>query len=319
MPLRDRLIAYLPRYARFAAKLAPLLNLRDRAPGLAWLSEALLGLSARRTLPRWRRPWSAGGTAAVPADVLGDGRDVILFADTFNRYFEPDNLAAAQRVLAACGYRVHHVAPADGGRALCCGRTFLASGLVDEARAEARRTVATLRPFVARGARVVGLEPSCLLTFRDELTVLLPPEQAAPLAKAAVLLEECLAADLAAGRISPRFHDQGGRVAHLHGHCHQKAFAVMGAVEQVLRAVPGLDVRPIEFELLRHGRRVRLHGGAHRGVARDGGAQPAAGARKAGAGDLIVADGTSCRHQIADGIGREAVHVVRVLDGALGA
>ncbi len=317
LPLKERLIAFLPRYAPIAAKLAPLMNLRDRVPLLARLSERWLGFSARRSLPVWRRPWRQAGNAATPADVKGDGRDIVLFGDTFNRYFERENLEAAERVLAAGGYRIHKVGARDGDRPLCCGRTFLSAGLVDEARAEARRTLEALSPFVARGARIVGLEPSCLLTFRDEFGALLPKAETEPAAKAAFLLEELLAADLAAGTTSLPLKDQAGRVAHLHGHCHQKAFAAMGAVETVLRAVPGLDVRPIESSC------CGMSGAFGYGAATIDVSLAMAelsllpAVRKAGAEDLVVADGTSCRHQIRDGAEREALHVARVLELAL--
>ncbi len=317
LTLMDRLIAYLPRYAGAIYPLAPLLNLHNKLPGLARLAEVVLGIARQRSLPTWRRPWFDTGLRSEPAEVRGDGLDIILFADTFNRAFEPENLAAARRVLTACGYRLHTVAPADTGRALCCGRTFLATGLVQQAREEIGRVIATLSPYVARGARIVGLEPSCLLTLRDEALALLPGHEATAVAGASLLLEECLAADLAAGRITPEFRDQAGRIAHLHGHCHQKAFAAMGAVERVLNAIPGLDVRSIEssccgmagaFGYMREHYEVSL-------AMAELSLFPAL--RKASADDLVVADGTSCRHQIADGLGVEALHVARVLDSAL--
>lgn len=317
LPLKERLVGELPRYAGIAAVLAPLLNLRDRYPTLARLSEQVAGLSARRTLPRWRRPWRETGETAHPSDVIGEFRDIILFGDTFNRAFERENLEAAERVLVAAGYRLHRVSPQRGNRPLCCGRTYLASGQTDRARAEARRTLDALVPFVRAGARVVGLEPSCLLTFRDEFASLLPGEDSARLAGASLLFEELLAVDLAAGRITLPLADQGGRVAHLHGHCHQKAFGVMGSVETVLRGVPGLDVRVIESSCCGMA-------GAF-GYGRDTIDVSLAMAelslfpalRKAGPDDLVVADGTSCRHQIHDGLGLEARHVARVLDEAL--
>ena len=129
LTLRQKLIAYLPRYAPVAAKLAPLLNLRDAIPGAAWVTEKLFGLSARRSLPRWSsQPFAAA--SAPPASGMS-GRKVVLLVDTFSRWFEPDNARAAQKVLAAAGYEVEIAVPADNGRPLCCGRTFLAAGLVD--------------------------------------------------------------------------------------------------------------------------------------------------------------------------------------------
>ncbi len=317
LSLKDRLIAHLPRYAPIAARLAPLLNLRDRIPALARLSESLLGLSAKRSLPVWRQPWRETGSPASPADVVGDGRDVILFGDTFNRAFERENLEAAERVLTAAGYRLHRVTPADGGRSLCCGRTHLSCGQVDAARSEARRTAEALLPFVAKGARVVGLEPSCLLTLRDEFGALLPKQQAEPLKASAFLIEELLAADLAAGTITLPLADQGGRKAHLHGHCHQKAVGAMSAVEACLRAVPGLAVTIIESSCCGMAGAFGYDAKTHDVSLKMAELSLLPAVRKAGQDDLIVADGTSCRHQIHDGAGREAVHVVRVLDQAL--
>jgi Fe-S oxidoreductase len=119
--LKDRLIAFLPRYAPVAARLAPLANLRDRVPLLARLSEMLVGLSAKRSLPKWQaRPFlqSAAGRYQVRAP---EDCDVVLLADTFNNYFEPENAVAALRVLEAAGYRVHVARPVEAGRPLCCG------------------------------------------------------------------------------------------------------------------------------------------------------------------------------------------------------
>ncbi|MGL4239958.1 MAG: FAD-binding and (Fe-S)-binding domain-containing protein [Beijerinckiaceae bacterium] len=318
--LKDRLIAHLPRYAGAAALLAPLLNLRDKLPGLAALSERLLGFSARRSLPVWRKPWRETGEIAHPSDVVGDGRDVILFGDTFNRAFERENLEAAERVLRAAGYRLHRVIAGEAtARPLCCGRTYLSTGDVGNARTEAARTASALLPFIARGAKVVGLEPSCLLTLRDEFGALLPKDQAEPLAAAALLIEELLAADLAAGKVSLPLKDQTGRKAHLHGHCHQKAAGVMGAVEACLRAVPGLQVNTIESSCCGMAGAFG-YDAAHIDVSMEMAELSLLPAvRKAGPDDLIVADGTSCRHQIHDGAAREAVHVERVLDAALAA
>jgi Fe-S oxidoreductase len=240
----------------------------------------------------------------------------VLFGDTFNRYYERENLEAAERVLRAAGYRLHRVRRRAAAPALL--RPHLPVGRRrGQCAGEARRTTEALAPFVAKGARVVGLEPSCIYTFRDEFSALLPKAEVEPLAEAAQLFEEALAADLAAGRVALRLSDQGRRVAHLHGHCHQKSFGAMGAVEAVLNRVPGLDVRPIESSCC--GMSGAFGYGAKSIDVSFAMAElsllPAV--RRAGADDLIVADGTSCRHQIHDGAGREAFHVARVLEAAL--
>ena len=314
LTLHDRLIGDLPRYAPYAARFAWLANLRDRLPGAALLSERLLGLSAKRRLPAWR-------TDRFPTEAVEfgrpDGPEVVLLADTFNTYFEPDNLRAALAVLLAGGYRVHIAAPAGGGRPLCCGRTYLAVGRVDEAKAEARRTLAALRPFVARGVPVVGLEPSCLLTLRDEFTVLLPGAETEALAERALLFEEFLTAEREAGRLVLDLGPIRAKRALLHGHCHQKAFGAMGAVESALRLVPGLEVETIESGCCGMAGAFGYAAETYEISMKMGELALLPAVRAAGEDTLVVADGTSCRHQIRDGAGREALHVARVLQQAL--
>jgi Fe-S oxidoreductase len=241
----------------------------------------------------------------------------VLFADTFNRYFDRENLDAARTVLNAAGYRVHVAKPLDGSsRPLCCGRTFLSIGKVGEARVEAQRTLAALEPFVSRGVPVVGLEPSCLLSFRDEVPAMVKSEAAKRVAEHAVTFEEFLARDAKAGRLNLSLKAIADR-ALVHGHCHQKAFDVFSPVEAVLRLIPGLTVEPIESSCCGMA-------GAF-GYAADtidvskamGELSLLPAVRKAGADTIIVADGTSCRHQIHDGTGREAIHVARVLAKSL--
>lgn len=308
LALHDRLIAYLPRYAPYAARVAWLMNLRDQVPGLAWISQRLAGFSARRKLPRWRGDAFRHETVG-PADVL-------LFADTFNRYFERETLDAAIAVLQAAGRKVALAVPADGGRPLCCGRTFLAAGLVEEARAEARRLIAACLPQVRAGAVIVGLEPSCLLTLRDELQAMKLGPEAEEIGAAALLFEDYLAREADAGRLDLPLRPLT-KVAHLHGHCHQKAFAAMGAVEKALRMVPGLEVRPIVSSCCGMAGAFGYGAKTHEVSLAMGELSLFPAVRAAGAEDLIVADGTSCRHQIADGTGRQAVHVARVLADAL--
>ncbi|HLI13955.1 MAG TPA: FAD-linked oxidase C-terminal domain-containing protein [Alphaproteobacteria bacterium] len=310
LSLRDRLVAYLPRYAPVMAHFAPLTNLRDAVPGLRKLSERWLGFAAARSLPAWRR--DIFRPTSAPAN--RNGRKIVLLADTFTTYFEPENGHAARAVLEAAGYRVHVAEAPEGGRPLCCGRTFLAAGLVDEARREARRLLAALAQY-PEDAPVLGLEPSCLLTLRDEFPVM--GLEAAALASRARLFEEFLAEEQQAGQLSLALKALPERRALLHGHCHQKAFGAMGAVERVLKLVPGLTVETIASSCCgmagAFGYGAETYGVSMRMAELS--LLPAV--REANAGTLIVADGTSCRHQIKDGAGREAVHVARVLARAL--
>ena len=216
-------------------------------------------------------------------------------------------------MLTAAGYRVHMPAPADGNkRALCCGRTFLSAGLVDQARIEASRILETYAPFVARGVPVVGLEPSCLLAFRDELPSMLPGKPAQQLAGHALLIEEFLAREVDAGRLELPLGPIADK-ALLHGHCHQKAFGAMGAVEKVLRLVPGLKVETIESSCCGMAGAFGYHAETIDTSLAMAELSLLPAVRKADADTLVVADGTSCRHQIHDGASRDAVHVVQVL------
>ncbi len=319
LSLHDRLVGYLPRYAPVAARVAGLINLRDRVPGLAGLSQALAGFSARRTLPRWRRDWFRDAPTITLPRKRGregrgpDGAEVVLFVDTFHRYFERETIDAALAVLDAAGYRVHLAAPVDGARPLCCGRTFLAVGRVDEARREMERVLAALAPYVERGLPVIGLEPSCLFGFRDEVPAIIVSETARKLSAHALMFEEFLAREAEAGRLKNLPLAPVARRALLHGHCHQKSFGALGAVEAVLKLVPDLDVETVESSCCGMA-------GAF-GYAADtidvslamGELSLLPAVRNAAPDTLIVADGTSCRHQIRDGTGREAIHVARVL------
>ena len=296
LSLRDRAIAYLPRYAPIAAQMAPLANLGTRIAG------RMLGFTGKRSLPSWRRDAFVGAADA--------GADVVLLVDTFTRYFEPENARAALRVLAAAGHRVHVTEP------LCCGRTFLSVGLVEHAKAEANRMLAALQPFVERGVPVVGLEPSCLLTLRDELTAMLPGKESEALARHAFLIEEYLARENEAGRLKLALKPVAARTL-LHGHCHQKAFDAMRPVERVLRFIPGLEVETIESSCCGMAGSFGYEAEHYEISMKMAEASLLPAVRSAPPDSTVVADGTSCRQQIAHGTGRQAVHAIRMLDQAL--
>jgi FAD/FMN-containing dehydrogenase/Fe-S oxidoreductase len=316
LPLRDRLVGYLPHYAALASRLAPLANLRNKSPLLRSMFEKFAGISAKRALPQWRRDvFAPEGETFGPAD----GREIVLFADTFNRAYERENLDAALRVLVEGGYRVHLPKPADEKRPLCCGRTFLSAGLVDHARAELDRLVATYAPFAARGVPIVGLEPSCLLTLRDELLSLRSDDAAKRVGAHALLFEEFLVREAEAGRLQLPLLPIADK-ALLHGHCHQKSFGALKPVEQVLRLIPGLDVETIDSSCCGMAGAFGYGSDTYNVSMQMAEASLLPAVRRAASATLIIADGTSCRHQIADGTTRAALHVARVLamslDGA---
>jgi Fe-S oxidoreductase len=220
-------------------------------------------------------------------------------------------------VLYAAGY-TFNFNTRDGERPVCCGRTFLAAGMVDRAKEEARRLLDTFRPYVERGVAIVGLEPSCLLSLRDEFLQYGYGEEASKLSELAFLFEEFLVREKAAGRFDLALKPLDAPRAWVHGHCHQKAFDAFRPVQTVLGWIPGLEVKAIESSCC--GMAGSFGYEAEHFAASNAMAElsllPAV--RSAAAGELVVADGTSCRHQIHDGAQVKALHVARVLALALG-
>jgi len=302
---RDRLIGDLPAMAPWARRLPWLFN-------AAWFVQSYLGFAKQRRLPQWRRD-----TFLATTDVDDRDATVVIFADTFSNSFEPHILHAARRVLQAAGHRVAVAWPNLGSPPLCCGRTWLATGQVERARSEAWRLVQALLPFVAKGVPVVGLEPSCLFTLRDEWQVMRLGEEAKAVGDNALLFEEFLAREKKAGRLDLPLRPLPQKTALLHGHCHQKAFGVMGAVQEVLSLVPELAVSAIESSCCGMAGSFGYEAEHYETSIAMAELSLMPAVRKAPADALIVADGTSCRHQIADGSDRRPVHVAEVLAAAL--
>ncbi len=321
--LKDRLVAQLPDYAHRASRLPWLLNLRNSMPGAAWLGEKLLGFSARRSLPAWRSDtfWRAkDGEPGLFADrdtVLAiarrGGKAAVLFVDTFNGTFESENALAAARVLQAAGYVLHTVE--KRGAHHCCGRTYLASGMVDEAKRKAEALIDALLPLARAGVPVVGLEPSCLLTLRDETLVMGFGEKAETVAKQALLFEEFVAREVRAGRFELALKPAEAPIL-LHGHCHQKAFGAVSPVLEVLKLIPGAAPELIESSCCGMAGSFGYEA-SHYEVSMRMAEASLLPAIRAKPGAIVVADGTSCRHQIADGAQREAVHVAVLLERLL--
>ena len=313
MSLGERVVAYLPRYAPYVARIRTFANLGERVPGAATLLQWLLGFSPRRRLPRWQGDYLRGAVSQTSSDDAT--REVVLFVDTFTNYFAGDNARAARRVLETAGYRVHLNAVVRG-RPLCCGRTFLSAGLVDAAKAEARRTLDVLLPFARRGVAIVGLEPSCLLSMRDEFLTYRFGEDAALLARHALLFEEFLMREREAGRLELGLRPLAAE-ALVHAHCHQKVFAAAGSMEAVLGWIPGLIARPVETSCCGMAGAFGYEARHYEISMRMGEASLLPAVRNAARQTLIVADGFSCCHQIRDGTRRRPLHVAQVLERAL--
>jgi FAD/FMN-containing dehydrogenase/Fe-S oxidoreductase len=312
--LREKIVAFMPRYAPLASRLRAVAGLADSFPGLPALVKRTLGFAPQRALPRFRKPFLA--SAPANQSVGASAKEVLLFVDTFNNYMEPENAHAAQQVLEAAGYTVHFNTRV-GERPLCCGRTFLAAGLVDEAKQEARRTLDALKPWVERRVPIVGLEPSCLLSLRDEFLGYGYGDEARRLAGSAFLFEEFLVAEQKAGRLKLALKPLATRQALVHGHCHQKAFDAFWPVQAVLKWIPDLDVSAVESSCCGMAGSFGYEAEHYAASAAMAELSLLPTVRRADPATLVVADGTSCRHQIFDGANRRAVHVARVLAAAL--
>jgi FAD/FMN-containing dehydrogenase/Fe-S oxidoreductase len=319
--LQDRLVAHLPAYAAAASRVAGLLNLRDTVPGSAWVSEKFTGFSASRSLPKWRSDtfwrshdaerWAAEEEVLAAAGTTG--KAALLFVDTFNGIFERENALAAARVLRAAGYTLGTVTKKKGH--YCCGRTYLSVGMVQSAKIKVGELIGALLPFARAGVAIVGLEPSCLLTLRDEALVMGLGEEAQCVSNHAMLFEEFVSREVMAGRFELQLNVAGAPLL-LHAHCHQKAFGAVSPILDVLRLIPGAEPELIESSCCgmagSFGYQVE-----HYTVSMQMAEANLLPAIRRRPDAIIVADGTSCRHQIRDGARRQAVHVARLLDELL--
>lgn len=310
LSLHDRLIAYLPDYAPVASSFSKILNLRNSSKIFAKLSEYFAGFSAKRDLPLWRNNWFRNNE--IPSSPDGQ-YPIVLFVDTFNRYFEPENLRSAVRVLKNAGYCPFYPEPKEKNqKPLCCGKTHLSVGNISKAKKAAERLVETYLPYAKKGLPIVGLEPSCLLALKDEIPSLLKTKDANLVSKHVMTFEELLSQDKKSLNLKPL-----KARALLHGHCHQKAFNVLQSVEEVLSFIGDLKVEKIETSCCgmagSFGYSKETYDFSMKMAEKD--LLPKI--READKNTILIADGTSCRSQIVDGTQRKAVHVACLLDQQL--
>lgn len=245
LSLRARLFAYAPHWLERHGWLKAFVSLNNKSAWLSRITQKLLGL-ANRPLPR---PAPQSFTGPQP-EAARDGKPhVVLLADTFTRHFDPHIAEAAITILRHGGYGFEILEPQDHdpepARSLCCGRTFLAQGLIDQARTEAERLFAALKPHVDAGHIVIGLEASCVLGLRDDAQALGLGDDVKALGKSVLLFEEFLAKEIKAKRLDLKLSADAGRTL-VHGHCHQKAVGAMKSMRRVLKTIPGLEFEMID-------------------------------------------------------------------------
>ena len=311
IPLRTRFFAHAPRLARaLKGRRARLVNWTNRQGWARRRMEKVMGITASRPLPPFaEEPFTDWFKKQTWRE---DGPEVVLFADTFTNYNHPEIGQAAARFLDRVGFRVIVNKPEA-----CCGRPYLSKGLVKEAQALAHRTLDLLMDYAARGLPIIGLEPSCILTFRDEFLALVPgDDRARKLAAQSLLFEDFVAQVAAAGQLDGvRWKGEKKKVL-LHGHCHQKALAgTKGALAAL--ALPGYSVSLIDASCCGMAGSFGYEA-EHVAVSLKMAERRLAPAVRAAAPDTIIAAaGTSCRAQIGDTTARHPLHPAQILLDAL--
>ncbi|MGZ5000525.1 MAG: (Fe-S)-binding protein [Methylomonas sp.] len=318
LPLRRKLWGHLPKLM-VSPGLRNLIAWRNRWPLLARLGESWLGISAKAMLPLpAEQPYRVPAQAAIASEPLE--KQVVLLVDTFNYYFNPASAEAAQKLLQAAGYQVHIAAPLSDDkdrRPLCCGRTYFSNGMLGQARTEARRMLRALAEHIEVGRSIVGLEPSCILSLRDEYLKLGLGEPARKLAGKVVLLEEFIAREQSAKRWTIAFQaiPNRSRVL-LHGHCHQKAVGSIKSVRKILKQIPDLSFELIESSCCGMAGNFGVEA-EHYYDAQAMAELALFPALRAEPGVLLVGSGFSCREQIAGAGFAKPLHLAELLCLAL--
>ena len=303
-PLRDRMFSQVEAMGRLGVATAPLSNWIVRNPLFRWGLERWTGIDRRRSLPPFARQSFADWFVNRDLSAGGDRKRVVLFHDTFMNYNDPEIGIAATRLLETAGFDVVLAAKR------CCGRPAISKGLLIEARSLAEANVELLYPYVQDGYAIVGCEPSCLLTLRDEYPDLVPGPESKAVAKASFLIEEFLAG------LEIDFPEAPKEIL-VHGHCHQKALSGMDPLVSFLKQT-GSPVEVVDsgccgmagsFGYEREHFDISLEMAQRRLL-------PAV--RQASPDTVLAAPGTSCRHQIADATGRRAYHPAEVVARAAG-
>jgi FAD/FMN-containing dehydrogenase/Fe-S oxidoreductase len=311
VPLRARMFGNIRTINQIGSALAPIANTLAQLPISGQIAERTLNISSKRRLPRFARQSFTRWFKQQPSQT-GSAGTVVLFPDTFTLYNEPHVGQAAVKVLQAAGY--HVILPKQ---LVCCGRSHLSKGLLPEAKRLAAQQVAALMPYVQAGLPIIGLEPSCTLTFRDEYPDLLSDPQAEQLAQQVVLLDEFLMRERAFERLEFA-NTQAVRRYVVHGHCHQKALVGMNATRSLLERIPNCTVHELDSGCCGMAGSFGYEA-EHYAISQQIGERvllPAARALQDN--EQLVASGTSCRHQIADGSQHHAKHLAEVLAEALG-
>jgi FAD/FMN-containing dehydrogenase/Fe-S oxidoreductase len=310
VPLRSRVFGRIRQLNRAGAALAPVSNWAPSVPMGRALLDRTLGISRHRPLPRFQRQslprWFA--RRGEPGGPFPRG-DLILLADSFTSYTEPAIGRAAVELLELAGWRVRLAASG------CCGRASISKGLLDQAREMASQLVGSLAPAAEQGIPITGVEPSCLLTLRDEYAALLPGDnRVGSVAAQAKLVPELLVAAIDDGtlELDPQSAVSGRRIL-FHGHCHEKAVVGTAATRALLERIPGARVEELDAGCCGMAGSFGFESEHYELSMKIGGLRLFPALAAAPADTVVAASGTSCRQQIAHGSGRLARHPVELV------
>jgi len=315
MPLRAQLFAHIERLNQVGCALAPLSNAVASLGVSKWLLEKIVGVDRRRALPPFARPtFDTWFRKRTPLPGTGAKGKAILFHDTFMNYNYPEIGKAATALLERAGYQVVLV------EKRCCGRPMISKGMLELAREHAIYNVNLLAPYAEQGIPIIGCEPSCILTLRDEYPDLVAGPRVEAVAANSFMIEEFLARLHERGELQLAFKDVKRKLL-LHGHCHQKALIGTGPSLAVLRLPPGYEVEEVDSGCCGMAGSFGYET-EHYDISRAIGGRrlfPAVEAKsKATNGDFdVVAAGISCRQQVEHFTGKRPKHLVEVLAEAL--
>ena len=284
---------------RLGSALAPLANALVNIPGMDDLTEWLAGVDRRRTLPKFvRKNFQHWFERHQPPPQAGRAGRVVLLDDCLTSYCEPAVNQAAVELLESAGYAVERAG------LWCCGRPYISKGLVDQGKTLARQNVGRLVEFVDQGLPILGAEPSCLLTLVDEYPDLFPSDATTRVKQNSFLVDSWLADQVAAGKAELQFHplETAGLV---HGHCQQKALVGTSGTKRLLDLIPRFNFREIDSGCCGM---AGSFGYEHYDISMAIGNRVLFPAVNEAPDSIVVAPGFSCRHQIADGTGRQADH-----------
>ena len=309
LSLNERMIAFLPYYAANLSYFFPILNFLKKIKVLPFLNDLFFKISTKRDVPLTKPNYFK--SFELPNEIQKTSREpVIFFVDTFNKYYEPENIRSAIKVLKNFGYEPF--LPISKNDNLCCGRTFLSCGVLDKAKYEAKKIVNTFYPFLKKGISVVGIEPSCILTFRDEIPSIIRDKKSDLLRKNSFTFEELLEKKLSKVKFMP-----SQKKVLLHGHCHQKAFDAMKPILKILKAIPKINFEVIDTSCCGMAGAFGYNKSTYDISIKMANDKLIPFIKNQKEDVIIIADGTSCRTQIKDGSNRRAMHFSRFLENLI--